>query len=51
VASIFITEVAIAWGSGKVKSLLNEQFMKRLNTGMGVLFIGIGVYMIVSVLV
>jgi threonine/homoserine/homoserine lactone efflux protein len=51
VASIFITEVAIAWGSGKVKSLLNEQFMKRLNTGMGVLFMGIGVYMIVSVLV
>lgn len=50
VASVFLTEVAIAWGAGKVKSLLNEHFMKRLNAGMGMVFVGIGVYMIVSVL-
>ena len=50
VASVFLTEVAIAWGAGKVKSFLNEKFMKRLNTGMGMVFLCIGVYMIVSVL-
>lgn len=41
--SVFATQAFICYSSGKIKRLLSEQFIHRLNIITGILFIGLGI--------
>lgn len=45
-AAIFGTEILLAFSSIKVKRLLNDTLLKRINQFSGILFLGFGLYLI-----
>lgn len=46
VASVFFTEVAIAWGAGRVKHKLNTRMMERFHRVFGFVFLILGALML-----
>lgn len=45
-ATVFVTEIVVAWGSGKIKNYLTEQRIKQIDLFLAVLFFGMGIYLI-----
>lgn len=46
--SVFGTQAAICYSSNKIKSVLSEQFIHRMNILIGILFIGLGLLIFFS---
>jgi threonine/homoserine/homoserine lactone efflux protein len=45
-ATVFVTEIGVAWGSGKIKNYLTEQRIKQIDLFLALLFFGMGIYLI-----
>ncbi|MBM3437860.1 MAG: LysE family translocator [Bacteroidetes bacterium] len=44
-ATVFCTELGVAWGAGKIKNYLTEARIRQIDLFLAVLFFGMGVYL------
>lgn len=44
-ATVFFTELGVAWGAGKIKNYLTEARIKQIDLFLAFLFIGMGIYL------
>jgi len=44
--SVFLSELGVAWGAGKIKHYLTEERIRHLDLILGVTFFGMGVYLL-----
>jgi threonine/homoserine/homoserine lactone efflux protein len=44
--TVFVTELGISWGAGKVKRFLTNERIRHLDLVLGCLFLGMGIYLL-----
>lgn len=45
-ATVFVTELGVSWGAGKIKHYLTEDRIRHLDLVLGCLFLGMGIYLL-----
>ncbi len=45
-ATVFVTELGVSWGAGKIKHYLTDDRIRHLDLVLGCLFLGMGIYLL-----